>query len=203
MGSRHETRLRSALVAIGAATLVPLAGCNRPTEPDASADRATPGSAAPERVDTRTPAAPADVEWTAPAGWPVPPTKGAMRKASYIVPRAEGDPEDGDLSVAQAGGSVDQNITRWAGQFGRKASDMKRRHKTVAGLDVTLVELRGDYAGMATPGVPASGKKSGWALLGAIVPTNPPTFFKLTGPEKTVARAQAGFDALIDSLKPK
>ena len=50
---------------------------------------------------------------------------------------------------------------------------------------------------------PAAGPKDGYALLGAIVETVTPTFFKLTGPEKTVNAAKADFDKFIDSLRPK
>jgi hypothetical protein len=178
-----------------------LAGCDRAGEPDTSGGRAAPSSA--PAGATRGPAGPADVTYTTPPTWATSPKQSPMRKASYVVPRADGDPEDGELSVAQAGGSLDQNIARWAGQFDRKPADVKRHARTVNGLDVTLVEIRGEYAGMAMPGAPAAGKKGGWALLGAIVATNPPTFFKLTGPEKTVTGAQAGFDALVDSLKAK
>jgi hypothetical protein len=56
---------------------------------------------------------------------------------------------------------------------------------------------------MAMPGAPPSGKKPGWALLGAIVDGSPPTFFKLTGPDATVAAAQGDFDKLVNSLRAK
>jgi hypothetical protein len=35
------------------------------------------------------------------------------------------------------------------------------------------------------------------------VGTSPPTFFKLTGPEKTVTAAQRDFDQLVGSLRSK
>jgi hypothetical protein len=71
-------------------------------------------------------------------------------------------------------------------------------------MRVTVVEIHGDYAGMSMPGAPATpAKKPGWALLGAIVETSPPTFFKLTGPEKTLMLARADFDKLVESLHAK
>jgi hypothetical protein len=128
-----------------------------------------------------------------------------MRKATYTIPRAAGDAEDGELSVSQAGGTVDQNVARWAGQFERRVEDAKRASRTVNGLRVTVVEIHGDYSGMTMPGAPAPApaKKPGWALLGAIVETSPPTFFKLTGPEKTVMHARPDFDRLVESLHAK
>jgi hypothetical protein len=126
-----------------------------------------------------------------------------MRKATYRVPRAAGDAEDGELTISQAGGSVEQNVARWAAQLDRKPADVKREKKKVAGFDVTIVEIRGDYGGMAMPGAPPQPKKPGWALLGAIVDTSPPTFLKLTGPEKSVLAARPDFDRFIDGLKAK
>jgi hypothetical protein len=54
-----------------------------------------------------------------------------------------------------------------------------------------------------TTAPPQQGPKPGYALLGAIVETSPPTFFKLTGPEKTVMAARADFDKLVDGLRAK
>ena len=45
--------------------------------------------------------------------------------------------------------------------------------------------------------------KTGWALLGAIVETQTPTFFKMTGPEKTVLAARGDFDKFVDGFKAK
>jgi hypothetical protein len=53
------------------------------------------------------------------------------------------------------------------------------------------------------PGAPAAEKKPAFALLGAIVATSPPTFFKLTGPDKTVMAAQRDFERLVDGLRAK
>jgi hypothetical protein len=49
-----------------------------------------------------------------------------------------------------------------------------------------------------------TGKKTGYRLLGAIVEgPQGSVFFKLTGPENTVKSAKDGFDALLQSIKPK
>lgn len=146
---------------------------------------------------------PADVAWDAPARWQKAENPSPMRKATYKVPHAAGDTEDAELSVSQAGGTVDMNLQRWAGQFGKTAADVKRKEKKVGDLKVTVAEIHGTFAGSGMPGAPASGPKDKYAMLAAIVETNPPTFFKLTGPDKTVAAAQAEFDKLIDGLHMK
>lgn len=145
------------------------------------------------------PAGEAALDWKAPPRWQSVPNATTMRLATLRVPRAPGDTEDGDLSVTQAGGSVEANVTRWIGQFdaaGQKTA--KRTTRRVGALDVTLVEVQGVYSGGMTPDAGAGADR---ALLGAIVATpGMPYFFKLTGPAKTVLAARAEFDALIASL---
>jgi hypothetical protein len=188
-----------------AALAILVAACNKPAEPAPEAAASGARSPAAQGTEKRSPSAsaPGEVVWEAPAPWTKVDNPSPMRKATYRVPRAPGDAEDGELTVSQAGGSVDQNLRRWAGQLGKTIDDAKREQKKVAGLDVTIVELHGEYAGMAMPGTPPPSKKPGFALLGAIIATSPPTFFKLTGPDKTVLAARADFDRLIDSLKVK
>lgn len=181
------------------ALLLLIACDDKPKEPE----RGAPPPRSSGAAVTASPGKAAEVAWEAPAAWAKAENASPMRKATYRVPRASGDAEDAELTVSQAGGSLEQNIARWAGQLGKKAEDVKREKKRVAGLDVTIVDIRGDYSGMAMPGAPPQSKKPSWALLGAIVETSPPTFFKLTGPENTVIAARADFDRFIDGLKAK
>jgi len=129
-----------------------------------------------------------------------------MRIATYRVPRASGDTEDGDVSVSQAGGSLEANIARWKGQFdptSRAAKDDVTRK--IGPLTVTIVDVKGNLLGSSMPGMPSSGPKTGWMLLGAIVevPGKDPTFFKLTGPAATIESARGELDALVGSLSVK
>jgi hypothetical protein len=55
--------------------------------------------------------------WEAPVRWQLVPNASPMRLATYRVPRAPGDGVDAELSVTQAGGSVEANAERWIGQF--------------------------------------------------------------------------------------
>lgn len=144
-------------------------------------------------------AADAPLDWKAPARWQSAPNTSSMRIATYRVPRASGDSEDAELSVVQAGGSVEANAQRWLGQFdegGQKSA--KRSVRRVGSLEVSIVDVQGTYSGGMGPD---TSPKAGWALRGAIVALpGAPCFFKLTGPAKSVAAAAAEFDALIGSL---
>ena len=176
-----------------------------PAHPHAAADPAHPHAAA----DPAHPhaAGASELAWSVPPGWESAPNPSAMRKATYKIKRADGDPEDGELSVSQAGGSLEANITRWAGQFEQKpGSEPKKTERKVGDLKVTVVEVQGTFTGSGMPGMPAAAPKPSWGLLGAIVELPggaSPWFFKLTGPQKTISAAKADFDKLVSSLRPK
>ena len=154
-----------------------------------------PPSAAPSPA-----AATKDVTWSAPAKWTTMPSTSSMRKATYKIPRAGGDTEDGEISVIAASGGVDANVQRWAGQFG--GAKPKTETRSPNGLKVTVVEIKGPYAG-GMPGMGgAGGPKDHYMLLAAIVDQGDAQwFFKATGPEKTITAAKPDFDALVASFK--
>jgi len=181
--------------------LLALAGCDKPKEPE-------PVAKAPEAPKAPTSAsAPAaepqkkGLTWEAPASFHSAPNPSAMRKATYKIDKAKGDPEDGELSVIVAGGGVDANVGRWAGQFEGKPTPTLRT-RDVGPLKVTHVELEGTFTGGGMPGMAPAAPKPKWRLLGAIVEAGgEATFFKLTGPDATVKAAQRDFDALVASFK--
>lgn len=184
--------------------------CDKPPEPAPSAaPEKAPAAPAPNAPTTgakeASPAKPSEVVYEAPAAWQKVENPNPMRKATFKIPRAEGDSEDAELSVSQAGGSVDANVQRWAGQFERNKDDqVARKQMKVGDLDVTVVELHGTFAGGGMPGAPSAGPKTNWAMLGAIVETQGSlTFFKLTGPEKTVQSAKPAFDKFIEGFRAK
>lgn len=145
------------------------------------------------------------LSWTAPAGWKEQPAR-AMRAATYAVPKAAGDAEDGECAVfyfgAGQGGAVQANIERWYGQFESSAKPPAPRAGKAGKYKVTYVEHSGTYRSggpmMAAPPV----KKPGFRLLGAIVEgPQGSVFFKLTGPAKTVAASSAAFEKMISAIR--
>jgi hypothetical protein len=181
-----------------------LPACSQHIEEATTADG--PAASPPEAAATHEAAG---VHWTPPDQWKVQPTR-AMRVATYTVPSAEGDAEDGECAVfffgAGQGGDVESNVRRWIGQFEQpdgKPSDQaaERGKKTIAGLKVTTLKLDGAYLASAGPMAPVQEKKPGYRLLGAIVEApQGNVFFKLTGSAKTVAAAEADFNEMVGSL---
>ncbi|MBI4907968.1 MAG: hypothetical protein HY820_30360 [Acidobacteria bacterium] len=150
----------------------------------------------------------AGLKWTAPAGWKA---EGArpMRAATYSVPAAAGDKDNGECVVyffgAGQGGGVQANIDRWKGQFkgpDGKPPAAKTGKKTVNGLAVTTVEVAGEYMGMGGPMAASKGAAAGYRMLGAIIENaGGNIFLKFTAPAKTVAANQQKFDQLVNSFQ--
>jgi hypothetical protein len=144
-----------------------------------------------------TAAAEGSYKWTVPSRWKEAPNASAMRLATYKIPGPDGEAE---VSVSQAGGSIEANATRWIGQFDSASQkSAKQSTKKIAGFDVTIVEVQGNYTG----GMSGDGGAN-MALLGAIIATpGMAHFFKITGPVKTVTGARAELDQLLASFAQK
>jgi hypothetical protein len=143
-----------------------------------------------------------DVTWTMPAAWTTEPS-GGMRLATYHATKASGDPEDATITVIKAGGTLDENVARWKAQFSN-AHDFSRSEAKAGNLTVTTVEVHGTYTGGGMMVGASPDPRPGWALVGAIVLAAPqPYFFKMLGPDKTVAATRPDFQALVDSVRPK
>jgi hypothetical protein len=128
-----------------------------------------------------------------------------MRRAQYRVPGAGGDAECVVFYFGPGqGGDPTSNANRWASQFhteeGRGQAPLKTRSLEASGMKVLLVDVAGTYVGGM--GGMDSGPKAGYALLGAIV-EGPESnwFFKLTGPEKTVAAQRPAFEQMVLKVK--
>lgn len=198
---------------IGLLAIVPACTCNPEPGPGAKpmsggsqvASNGAASSSGTSTAKAQSKAGPGEILWDVPKAWKEIPNPNAMRIATYLVARADGDPDDAEMSVSRVGGSVEANLGRWKAQFDPpKADATKRFERTVAGLKVTIFETAGSYTGMVVRGQNPKPRES-WALLAAIVevPGGDPWFFKLTGPEKTLAAARGDFESLANSVRPK
>jgi hypothetical protein len=207
------TRVHTLLAVAAIAGAGAFAACSKTApEPDkAPATAATPSPGAPTTASSAAmaaahggggAAATDEVTWEAPKAWTSMPNANTMRKATYKIPKAGGDTDDAELTVTAASGGVDANVKRWAGQFGN--AEPKTEARTVNGLKVTVVEIRGTFAsGGGMMGGPTTSKDK-YMLLGAVVDQGDRQhFFKMTGPEKTVTAAKKDFDALVASVRSK
>ena len=150
----------------------------------------------------------AGVTWAAPPGWTAQGPR-PMRVATYVIA-----PEFGEKSAAECGiyffgtgqgGSVDDNIARWKGQFtdrGGAPAPAKVAQRTLHGLAMTTVDVSGEYSGLGGPLSDATSKVAGYRLLGAIVSAPGGNIFvKCTGPLKTMSVNQPKFEQLLASFQ--
>lgn len=148
------------------------------------------------------------LSFKAPATWKKETPKSSMRKAQMKVEPVKGDDDPAELTVfvfPNGAGSVESNIERWEKQFidaDKRTPKAKVEKKKGVNVDVTRVEVSGRFVAAVSPGAAEKNDKPNYRLLGAIVETKDAGYyFKLTGPDKTVADASKGFDALIESMK--
>ncbi len=188
-----------------------LAGCdNTPAPvPAAPSSRTTPSVPVPVPAPTASPTAPAasgeaiealGLKFVVPSGWKSAPPSNNMRLAEIQVPGASGDAAKACTIVfSTAGGTVQSNMDRWAGQVtgvsgGPAKSDVTSRD--VAGLKVSIGEFTGTFAGMGD-----SPAKQDWMLRGAIIEAPGGLLFvKMTGPAESMTAAGPAFHAMIDGL---
>lgn len=135
----------------------------------------------------------------APEAWKVVQPKSGMIQAEFALPKADGDENDGRLTLMMAGGTVDMNVERWRGQF-EELEDKPVEELDVAGTKVSLVDLSGTFnerRGMMGPVT----KRPGYRMLAAIIATpDGMLFVKGYGPKNTMAKYAEDFRAFVESL---
>lgn len=144
------------------------------------------------------------ISFAVPESWKTIPPTSSMRKSQLQVAAVEGDKAPAEMVLYVFGGgagSVQDNIKRWQAQFkGADGNPPDAETKKVKGqnTEVTRVECAGTF----TAPFVQTGPQEGYRLLGAIVQTDDAGYyFKLIGPDKTVKASEAGFDAMLKSIK--
>jgi len=146
------------------------------------------------------------VAFKVPAKWRAQAPKSAMRRAQLSAPGSAGAAE---LIVyffgPQGAGTSQENLDRWIGQFsnpdGSAVSDAKQTSSKVSGMDITRLEVAGQYAGGMSPTGQQQPGQSNQRLIAAIVNSpGGPYYFKFLGPDATVTENAPAFDGLISSI---
>lgn len=140
---------------------------------------------------------------TAPERWIRKQPRSTFIMAEFALPKAEGDEQDGRLTVSSAGGTVEENIDRWRKQFGGKPQKETKDEVELSGATVTVVDFFGKYNDQAGPFAPAVERDS-YRMLAAIIPVKGQLYFvKSYGPEKTMAAQTEAFQEFLKTLKLK
>lgn len=118
-----------------------------------------------------------------------------LRLAQFAIPKVKGDTDDGELALFNfgAGGSAKANIDRWIDQFQSVEREVKVTQGEIEAGKYFFVEITGTYNKPIGPPIARQTKAApGSRMLGVILGIEDKGiyFFKMTGPNKTVA-AQA------------
>lgn len=226
--SPRSVRFSSSCVV--AAFVLAALGCSRPASPPAAQANpgappapTAPGAAAPANpVAAAAPAAPhgggagekalsADgatvttptFRFDLPAAWRREQPSSGMRLAQAVVPGKAGP---GELAVfhfgAGQGGGVESNFERWLGQVEQvQGSAPERGDFAVEGFKISWIDARGTLLPSTMGSGPAT-PQPGFRLLGAVVEAEGgPWFFKVTGPESTLAGEREAFFGLLRGVR--
>lgn len=156
----------------------------------------------------RVPSASGDMQFLLPENWQATQPTSMMRAYQASIPPVEGDTQAAEVAFfTPIGGSIQDNINRWMGQFTQpdgSPSSSKATTEDIQGEGhaFKLVALTGTMLPSSMPGMPQQGEKTGWMMLGSIIETPGGVWYiKATGPEKTLGQARDGFVELCKSLR--
>ncbi|TWT73726.1 hypothetical protein Pla123a_36190 [Posidoniimonas polymericola] len=155
-----------------------------------------------------------DLTMAAPASWKKAPPRNRIIEQEFAVAIKELD-VPARFTVMASGGSIEQNVSRWVGQFSRldepknggpKEGKPGELHELDAnGMKAHWVDLSGDY--MDSPRGPfgPQEERKDYRVLAAIVETKDSGnyFFKLVGPEQVVAKHKEAYLEMLKSVKAK
>ena len=160
---------------------------NEPAAEDESEEKRAKAEPAAETKETVFKSKDSGISFTVPAGWKKVEVKGNIPEGEYALPRTEGDEHDGRLTLMGSGGGLEQNITRWQGEF-NGADEPKIEKIKIDGVEATLVDIRGEWKG--TSFRPISPPRPEHRLVAVFVPMKGRNDFyiKLTGPKATLAK---------------
>jgi hypothetical protein len=146
---------------------------------------------------------------TAPETWQSKEPRTSIVEYEFAIPAAQGDANDGRMTVMAAGGGVEANIDRWYGQFtqpdgGSTRDRAKTKKLMVGGEEVHLVDISGTYKDQAGPFAPAT-QRPKYRMLAAIIPIKGAGVYyvKFYGPQRTIAEHEKPFATMIEGLERK
>jgi hypothetical protein len=160
------------------------------------------------------------VEWggmksTTPGDWKEETPSNKMRLAQFKLPKAEGDPEDGELALFKSpgGGTVQQNLERQEKKFeipsGKKPEDAIKVEKIkIGGKDAVFQDIQGTYLKRSAPFDPNAKTtkmtdfRQLYVLFEAAEGGNTVLYsMTLVGPAKTIEKHKKAFEEWVKNFK--
>lgn len=141
------------------------------------------------------------VAMTVPEGWVQETPQSTMRAAQFRLPPADGaDP--GEMAVFRIrGGGVEDNFTRWIGQFSSMPTEPQRGRRTAGNLSVDWIKLRGTLTVPPMAGGTGEAQPDsvfyGVIIMGAPVPMQ----IRISGPAATLDQHAQAITDFINSIE--
>jgi|KBSSwiStaDraftv2_1062776.scaffolds.fasta_scaffold243939_2 hypothetical protein len=178
---------------------------HQPAEPMSARTPTTDAPAASPQVVVESGGDPG-ITWKVPTRWTEAPSN-PMRLATYAIPPARGDRDEARCAVYYfgpgQGGDPETNVERWIREFEAPVKP-ERLSRTIDGLAVSTVRVRGTYLAHAGMGDEEDAARPHHELYAAIVEgPDGALFFKFVGPEETVDAAAAEFEGMLGTLRKK
>ena len=182
-----------------------------PAAPAADPHGATAAPASSTAADAAQPKDAASPTFRKQAGWEDVAVTSKMRVVQYKLPRAAADSEDAELVVYHfpgGGGSVQDNLDRWVGQFAQPdGSSSKDKSATstrkVGAYALTEIALCGTYVAETSPGSGEHYNKPGWCMNACVIEgPGGPFYAKAVGPATTLERWRPSWNAFLSALAP-
>ena len=141
---------------------------------------------------------------TTPESWVRKEPRSRIVEVEFEVPGAGEGVAAGRLTIMPSGGTVEQNIARWEGQFEGEEGPAKAQVEKleVGKAKVHIVDLSGIFKDSPRGPMGPVEKKEGYRMLGAIIQTEGAAVYyvKLTGPIATLEKAEEDFKAMVRSV---
>lgn len=141
-----------------------------------------------------------DLKLVVPKSWKQEEPSNRLRITQFKIAPADGDKDPAELTISQAGGSVNDNLKRWVNQFQPKDRTVKiTKGKSTQG-EYFVVDVIGTYN--KPDGPPIAGKTipvGGQRMLAVMlqIEDKGSYFLKLNGAEKTVSGIAADLRSAI------
>lgn len=137
---------------------------------------------------------------TAPEGWIRLQPSSGFTLAEFQLPRAEGDDDDGRLTITAVGGSIEANFDRWRQQFGGKPDQESREQIEVAGIEFSTISLQGTFNALHG-GMGQGEQVPNYQMRAAVFDVQGrQCIVKCYGPQQTMAKHAEAYDAFLRSL---
>jgi hypothetical protein len=138
---------------------------------------------------------------TAPTTWKRTKPRSSLVEAEFALPRVDPDTADGRLTVSVVGGSIQENVDRWKGQFAGTIESPKQEETEVGDLKTTLVDFTGTFGEQAAMSGPVV-KRPDYRMIAAIVPIGDQLYvIKAIGPKQTMAAHVEAIRSFVRSMR--